>query len=82
MIAPTALDLALDARDRGIVDMVRDAIRHRQVLLAYQPVVRARDPATIAFHEALIRVLDGNRGCGCRSTCRPAPSAIAHGRAR
>ena len=58
MIAPTALDLALDARDRGIVAMVRDAIRHRQVLLAYQPVVRARDPATIAFHEALIRVLD------------------------
>ncbi|WP_082135153.1 EAL domain-containing protein [Puniceibacterium sp. IMCC21224] len=38
--------------------MVRDAVRHGHVLLAFQPVVQASRPDHIAYHEALIRVLD------------------------
>ncbi|MBE9636708.1 EAL domain-containing protein [Salipiger mangrovisoli] len=52
------LDSALDLRDRDIVHRVREAIRHRQVMLVFQPVVQARTPATVAFHEAMLRVMD------------------------
>lgn len=52
------LDWAVDARDQSVVQMVQDAIHHQEVLLAYQPVVMARDHKTPAFYEALIRVLD------------------------
>jgi EAL domain-containing protein (putative c-di-GMP-specific phosphodiesterase class I) len=38
--------------------MVREAVAHRQTLLAFQPVMRASDPTRIAFHEGLIRLLD------------------------
>ncbi len=38
--------------------MVQEAVRHRQVMLAYQPVVQARHPERIAYYEGLIRVLD------------------------
>lgn len=40
--------------------MVRDAIDTRRMRLAYQPVVLAREPDRVAFHEGLIRVLDPN----------------------
>jgi EAL domain-containing protein (putative c-di-GMP-specific phosphodiesterase class I) len=53
-----ALEHAVSARDAGIIDMVRRAIQHRQVMLAFQPVVQAGDPSRAAFHEALVRVLD------------------------
>ena len=52
------LSFALSRRDARTLDMVREAIQHKQVLLAYQPVVRATDMRTPVFHEALIRVLD------------------------
>lgn len=52
------LDIAVVHRDRSMLDTVRDAIRHKQVLLAFQPVVQARRPDATAFHEGLIRVLD------------------------
>ncbi|APZ53081.1 EAL domain-containing protein [Salipiger abyssi] len=58
MQAQNALDLALAKRDSGMLDTVRAAIRHRQVLLAFQPVVQARQPDIAAYHEGLIRVLD------------------------
>nr|WP_223814370.1 EAL domain-containing protein [Roseicitreum antarcticum] len=38
--------------------MVRDAIRNKSVLLAFQPVVQARLTKRPAFYEGLIRVLD------------------------
>ena len=44
--------------DRATLQMVEEAIRHKQTLLAYQPIVLAHDPERIAFHEGLIRVLD------------------------
>jgi EAL domain-containing protein (putative c-di-GMP-specific phosphodiesterase class I) len=50
---------ALAEKDRATVAMVRLALRTRQVALALQPVVHAEDPTRIAFHEGLIRVLDG-----------------------
>ncbi|GAA4225631.1 EAL domain-containing protein (putative c-di-GMP-specific phosphodiesterase class I) [Sagittula marina] len=52
------LEYAVHARDAGTMDMVRRAIKHRQVVLAYQPVVQALQQDRPAFHEGLIRVLD------------------------
>ena len=52
------LDLAAQRRDRDILRMVEDAILHRQVMLAYQPVVQARNQHVTAFFEGLIRVRD------------------------
>jgi EAL domain-containing protein (putative c-di-GMP-specific phosphodiesterase class I) len=46
------------ARDAGTLRMVEQAVRHRHVLLAYQPAVHAALTDRVAFWEALIRVLD------------------------
>ena len=54
----TPLNFAVTTRDRGTLDMVAAALHHRQVLLAYQPVVQSQHPDRIAFYEGLIRVLD------------------------
>lgn len=56
--ADNPLNAAVTARDRSACDAARLAIRHRQCLLAYQPVVQARPGGTTAFYEGLIRVLD------------------------
>jgi len=53
-----ALDMAVNTRDRNILEMVQAAVKHKQVMLAYQPVVQARNPGRTAFYEGLIRVLD------------------------
>jgi EAL domain-containing protein (putative c-di-GMP-specific phosphodiesterase class I) len=53
-----ALVLAVQQRDANTIRIVEAAVRHRQVLLAYQPVVQAREPGRVAFYEGLIRVLD------------------------
>lgn len=52
------LAYAVAERDRAALSMVRAAIRRRDVLLAYQPVMQARKPGGIAFYEGLVRVLD------------------------
>ena len=52
------LNHAITQRDAATLEMVRDAVAHRQTLLAFQPVMRASDPTSIAFHEGLIRLLD------------------------
>ena len=52
------LAAAIAEGDRATLSMVREAIDSRRLRLAYQPVVLARDPARIAFHEGLIRVLE------------------------
>lgn len=56
--AQSPLDHAVTQRDGGTLQMVRDAIAHKQTLLAFQPVMRASDPSRVAFYEGLIRVLD------------------------
>lgn len=52
------LTSAISARDRSVVQMATDAVRHKQCKLAFQPVMQARAPHGIAFYEGFIRVLD------------------------
>ena len=52
------LESAVHSRDGTTMDMVKEAIEHKQVRLAYQPVVSAKDTKKPAFYEGLIRVLD------------------------
>ncbi len=52
------LSYAVAQRDKDTVNMVADAVAHRQTLLAYQPVMRASAQTKVAFYEGLIRVLD------------------------
>ncbi|MAC76775.1 MAG: diguanylate phosphodiesterase [Rhodobacteraceae bacterium] len=52
------LDAAVSARDYKILDMVSEAIAHRETALAFQPIVTLRAPQAVAFHEGLIRVFD------------------------
>lgn len=52
------LAFAVSSRDSETISMVTAAVEHKQVLLAYQPVMQARDQSKIAFYEGLIRVLD------------------------
>jgi len=54
----SALAQAVTARDHGTMSMVKAAVRHRNVLLAYQPIVQAGRTDKIAYYEGLIRVLD------------------------
>ncbi|NSX53841.1 EAL domain-containing protein [Parasulfitobacter algicola] len=56
--AQSPLDFALGQRDNATLHMVKNALQHKEAMLAYQPVVLANDPGQIAFYEGLIRVLD------------------------
>lgn len=52
------LAYAISKRDQATHQLIENAIRRQDVLLAYQPVVSAANPERPAFHEALIRILD------------------------
>jgi len=52
------LDFAVQSRDRNTMTMVRDALDRGDTVLAYQPVVQAANPQSVAFYEGLIRILD------------------------
>ena len=52
------LSYAVTSRDRSTLDMVNQAVRHKQVMLAYQAVVPSCKQERPAFYEGLIRVLD------------------------
>lgn len=54
----SALKLAFGSRDETTIAMVKAAVRREQVLLAYQPIMQARDQSKVAFYEGLIRVVD------------------------
>ena len=56
--ADNPLNYAVAKRDQGTLDMVEKAIRHRQTLLAFQPVMLASDQTKIGFYEGFMRVLD------------------------
>lgn len=49
---------AVTERDRSVIEMVDKAVRHKEVLLAYQAVVPAGRQTRPAFYEGLVRVLD------------------------
>ena len=55
------LEVAFRQKDPPVLEMVRDAVERKNVLLAYQPVVHARNPDRPAFYEGLIRVVDADR---------------------
>lgn len=52
------LNSAVVSRDRSTLDMVAEAVKHNQTMLAYQPVMQALPPHETAFYEGYIRVLD------------------------
>ncbi len=52
------LDAAVAARDAMVIQMVQEAVKHKQVALAYQPVVQTARTSQTAFYEGLIRLFD------------------------
>lgn len=50
------LSAAVNQRDRSTLEMVRSALEHKPVMLAYQPIMAST--GDVAFYEGLIRVLD------------------------
>lgn len=52
------LSAAVSERDKGVLDMVRSALRDRRVTLAYQPIVQCRDLRQVGYYEGLLRILD------------------------
>lgn len=52
------LSAAVSIRDSNTIAMVQDALRRKDVMLAYQPVVNATGDMRPAFYEGLIRVMD------------------------
>lgn len=52
------LEFAVRRQAQSTLEMVQEAIKHNQTLLAFQPVIRADTGGRIGFYEGLIRVLD------------------------
>jgi EAL domain-containing protein (putative c-di-GMP-specific phosphodiesterase class I) len=52
------LGVAISAGDKQTMAMVRTALDTRNVKLAFQPVILARNTNRVAFYEGLIRLLD------------------------
>lgn len=53
---PSTKDFSAMAQHKSTLDMVSDAIKRKNVMLAYQPIVHARNPDRPAFYEGLLRV--------------------------
>ncbi len=60
-VADNPLAAAVQQRDADILQVVRDALEARNVMLAFQPIVQSSNPARPAFFEGLIRVMDDTR---------------------
>ena len=56
--ADSPLNSAVAERDKSTLDAALAAIRHRDLLLAYQPVVQSQALNRAAFYEAFVRVID------------------------
>jgi EAL domain-containing protein (putative c-di-GMP-specific phosphodiesterase class I) len=54
------LSVAVKMRDDQALEMVSYALYHKQVKLAFQPVVQAERPDQMAFYEGLLRVQDSS----------------------
>ncbi|MCF6444353.1 EAL domain-containing protein [Nereida sp. MMG025] len=52
------LDCAVQSRDKHTLDMVEAALRHKETMLAFQPIVARNTPNKAVMYEGLIRVLD------------------------
>lgn len=56
---PTSpLDFAMKKRNEPIIETVERAIKRKNVLMAFQPIVHAKNPLQPAFYEGLIRIMD------------------------
>jgi len=55
------LDYVIKKHSEPIIDTVARAISDKRVLLAYQPIVHAKNPLKPAFYEGLIRIMDETR---------------------
>jgi EAL domain-containing protein (putative c-di-GMP-specific phosphodiesterase class I) len=55
------LEYAIKKRTEPVIDTVTRAIQRKHVLLAYQPIVQAKNPLKPAFYEGLIRIMDDAR---------------------
>lgn len=56
--AENPLNAALSKRDADTILMVKQAVAHKEAMLAFQPVMRSSVTTSVAFYEGLIRVLD------------------------
>ena len=56
--AESPIAAAVSARDADVLAMVTEAVRHKEAMLAFQPVVRSQVQSSAAFYEGLIRLLD------------------------
>lgn len=56
--ADSPLNYAVSKRDKGTLDIVEQAVKHNQTLLAFQPIMLASDQTKVGFYEGLMRVLD------------------------
>ena len=56
--ADNPLNSAVVERDKSTLDAALAAIQHRDLLLAYQPVVQSQALNRAAFYEAFVRVID------------------------
>lgn len=52
------VSFAISQADQQTIAMVRTALETKRLALAFQPVVVAKSPDRVVFHEGLIRVLD------------------------
>ncbi|UWP97984.1 MULTISPECIES: EAL domain-containing protein [Aliiroseovarius] len=57
-VKSSPFDIAVQKRQSETLDMVRIALAHKQVKLAFQPVVLTAQPDRMAFYEGLLRVTD------------------------
>lgn len=58
---PMSYEKARSSEQNLVLELVRDAIERQNLLLAYQPIVHARNPTRPAYYEGLIRIMDVNR---------------------
>ena len=52
------LSVAVAQRDSDVLNLVREALDTKNVMLAFQPIIQAQRPETPAFYEGLIRIMD------------------------
>ncbi|MBJ2150964.1 EAL domain-containing protein [Paracoccus sp. IB05] len=50
--------IAVSSAERAVLHMVREALQHKRMRLAFQPAVYAAAPDIIGFYEGYIRLLD------------------------
>lgn len=58
---PLSYDTIRSSEQNLVIDLVRDAIDRKNLMLAYQPIVHSNNPTRPAYYEGLIRIMDVKR---------------------